>query len=86
MFSVKSCYNLLESLCLLESGVSDDKEMVFENLWNSPAPSKVVAFSWTLLLDRVSTRGNLAMRRISGEDVSICVYLYHKIDNKLKIE
>lgn len=60
LFSVKSCYNLLESLCLLEGGVSDDKEMVFDNLWNSPAPSKVVAFSWTLLLDRVSTRCNLA--------------------------
>jgi len=69
-FSVKSCYTLLQSLCLLEVGVSDEEEIVFENLWKSLTPSKVVAFSWTLLLDKVPTRANLAKRRILGEDVS----------------
>jgi len=36
------------SLSTLEEGV-------FGNLWKSPTPLKVVAFSWSLLLDRIPT-------------------------------
>lgn len=51
MFSVKSAYNILEGIFLVEDGVGALKEGVFSLIWKSPAPSKVVAFSWSLLLD-----------------------------------
>lgn len=50
VFSVKSCYTLLENLFLLDEGVSVEEEEVFHYLWKSPALSKVLAFSWMLLL------------------------------------
>jgi len=50
--------------------VSRDEEVVFGYIWKSLAPSNAVAFSWTLLLDRVPTWTNLAKRRIMGEDMS----------------
>ncbi|GAU24615.1 hypothetical protein TSUD_289780 [Trifolium subterraneum] len=39
-------------------------EELFKNLWCCAAPSKVCAFSWQLLLDRIQTRDNLCKRRI----------------------
>lgn len=55
-FSVESCYSLLERLCLLEDRGRQGVEVVFKYLRKCPAPSKVVVFSWTLLLDRIPTR------------------------------
>lgn len=51
-FPVKSCYSLLENLFLFDGGVSVEEETVFRYLWKSPAPSKVLIFSSTLLLER----------------------------------
>jgi hypothetical protein len=38
------------------------RKFVFTNLWKSAAPSKVLAFSWQLLLDRIPTMDNLLLR------------------------
>ncbi|CAJ2631518.1 unnamed protein product [Trifolium pratense] len=38
--------------------------MVFGKIWESPAPSKVIAFSWQLLYDRVPTKVNLLLRGV----------------------
>jgi hypothetical protein len=35
---------------------------VLSHIWESPAPSKIIAFSWQLLLDRIPTRTNLEKR------------------------
>jgi hypothetical protein len=35
---------------------------VLAQIWESSAPSKVIAFSWQLLLDRIPTRKNLDFR------------------------
>ncbi|CAJ2643641.1 unnamed protein product [Trifolium pratense] len=43
--------------------------MIFDHIWDSPAPSKVIAFSWQLLHDRIPTRSNLAVRGILVADV-----------------
>jgi hypothetical protein len=43
---------------------------VFESIWDSKAPLKVVAFSWKLLLDRIPTRRNLARRNCLSPEVS----------------
>ncbi|GAU34029.1 hypothetical protein TSUD_16170 [Trifolium subterraneum] len=61
-FSVKSTYNLLVKE--LQGGDELDEEvaLVFDHLCESPAPSKVVAFSWQLLYDRIPTRRNLEAR------------------------
>jgi len=73
-FLVRSSYRVLEEILLLEGGLNPLEEGVFTKLWKSPAPSKVIAFSWMLLLDHIPTRSNLAFRRVlaAGEDHS-CV-------------
>jgi hypothetical protein len=74
VFSVKSAYAILEKLFLEEGGVSVFNEWIFSLLWKSPAPSKVVAFLWSLLLDRIPTRANLDIRHILDPDSSLlCV-------------
>ena len=64
LFSVRSAYRVLEETVLVDGGLSELEEEVYANLWKSPAPSKVVAFSWMLLLDRIPTRANLVRRRV----------------------
>jgi hypothetical protein len=74
LFSVKSSYTILENIFLVDEGVGVLEEGVFSLIWKSPAPSKVVAFSWSLLLDRIPTRDNLAFRHILESDASLlCV-------------
>ncbi|PNY15940.1 ribonuclease H [Trifolium pratense] len=64
-FTVKSTYwsiiNLfvpMEPLGLIES-------KTFASLWKGLAPSKVIAFAWQLLLDRIPARQNLIRRQIT---------------------
>lgn len=70
IFSVKSCYNLLENLLFVEGGASLEEEVVFWYLWKILAPSKVLAFSWTLLVDRIPSKSNLAKCRLLEVDGS----------------
>jgi len=37
---------------------------MFNLIWGRPAPSKIVAFFWTLLFDRIPTCSNLAIRNV----------------------
>lgn len=47
---------------------------MFEKLWKSPALSKVVAFAWKVLLNRVPTKVNLALRNVlAPEESNVCV-------------
>jgi hypothetical protein len=61
-FSVKSSYRYLveelEAVGEEEVGLVN----VLSHIWESPAPSKIIAFSWQLLLDRIPTRTNLEKR------------------------
>jgi hypothetical protein len=69
-FSVKSAYTyLVKEFRILEDIVAE-VPVVFEHIWESPAPSKVIAFSWQLLYDRIPSRSNLAYRHILAPDVS----------------
>jgi hypothetical protein len=48
IFSVNSAYNYLaKELCTLED-LNTEVPLVFDLVWKSPAPSKVIAFSWQL--------------------------------------
>jgi len=52
-----------------------DEEVIFQENWRGKAPGKVLAFSWTLLLDRIPTRVNLHKIRLMGmEDSKRCVF------------
>ncbi|MCI07972.1 hypothetical protein A2U01_0029042, partial [Trifolium medium] len=74
-FSVSSLYKYLSGRII--PPISWDPELVKELgfLWESLAPSKVIVFSWQLLLQRLPTRVNLAKRGIveHGSN-SFCVF------------
>ena len=74
VLSVKSSYKKLEKLLVSEEGRSLQKKKVFEAIWKSPTPTKVVAFSWQLLHNRIPTRLNLARRNaLPLESSTTCV-------------
>jgi len=70
VFTVKSCYTLIEGLWSLEEDLNGLEKVVFGYLWKSRAPSKVLAFIWATLLNRIPTRVNLAARGVLGEESS----------------
>jgi hypothetical protein len=63
-FSVKSAYNLLVKELWTDNVLEGELAEVFDHLWESPTPSKVIAFSWQLLYDRTPTRFNLGVRGV----------------------
>jgi hypothetical protein len=79
IFSVSFSYRVLEGIVLLEDGLNTLEERVFGDLWKSPAPSKVIAFSWMAFLDRIPTRSNLELHRVlTQEDPRNCVMCGHR--------
>jgi hypothetical protein len=73
-FTVRSTYRVLEEGVPLQEGLSVLEEEVFANLWRSSAPSKVVAFSWMALMDRIPLKANLRRRNILAPgEPCICV-------------
>jgi len=78
-FLVSSSYELFVGLMMPLEILSESKEMVFGSVWKSPVPSKVVIFSWQLLLDRIPTKVNLARRSILPDGASDnCVFCDHE--------
>lgn len=75
VYSVSSSYRALEELVVHEA-LTEDEVHVFTLLWNSPVPSKVVAFSWMALLDRIPTYSNLALRHSLAPGVSCVCFLW----------
>ena len=74
-FTVKSAYSRLEGLVLREDRWWDEQKEVFKALWENKAPSKVVAFAWKYLLDRIPSKGNLALRNVLPTEGSmLCGY------------
>jgi hypothetical protein len=63
-FSVKSTYIFLAEELRRTEDIDEDLRRVLNQIWESTTPSKVIAFSWQLLLDRIPTRNNLEGRGI----------------------
>jgi hypothetical protein len=63
-FTVNSAY--LRLVDEFSPRIEEDtvKKLVFKSLWKCGAPTKVCAFSWQLLLNRIPTKDNLLSRRI----------------------
>lgn len=62
-FTVRSIYKKLE-MALMGEGWGEEENKVFSQIWKSCAPSRVVAFCWKGLLNRIPTRVNLAWRNV----------------------
>jgi hypothetical protein len=62
-FSVKSAFDFLVDL-ESEPNRSEFELEVFAKIWESPAPSKVIALSWRLLYDLLPTKDNLRSRGV----------------------
>jgi hypothetical protein len=80
-FSVKSTYD-----SIMEVGdstnLSDWELKIFSGIWGSPAPAKVVAFSWQLLYDRLPTKDNLMARGVLQQNlVGSCVWCGHYLES-----
>ncbi|GKV26407.1 hypothetical protein SLEP1_g35721 [Rubroshorea leprosula] len=58
-YSTKTAYSLLS----LEQGEVNEAK-TFKRIWNPSLPSKISAFSWQLLLDRIPTKANLLRRGV----------------------
>jgi hypothetical protein len=69
-FSVKSCYTLLLDHFNVEVPLNEVEKVIFRAIWRSKAPGKVLAFSWTMLLDRIPTKINLDKRSLLGVEES----------------
>lgn len=50
-FLVRSTSMMIEELLVLKGSLNNLNKQVFGLIWMSSTPSKVVAFSWTLLID-----------------------------------
>lgn len=73
-FSVRSMYKKLVMVMIPTEAKGVEELKVFSQIWKSPAPSKVVAFSWKVLLNRIPTRINLSRRNVVPPNASLnCV-------------
>ncbi|GKV46217.1 hypothetical protein SLEP1_g53216 [Rubroshorea leprosula] len=61
-YSTKTTYSILT-----KEQIETNEISTFRRIWNPKFPSKVSAFNWQLLLDRIPTKANLVIRGILGE-------------------
>jgi hypothetical protein len=80
IFSVKSCYNLLARLDSSFLQPSGFDSFVFKHIWKSLAPSKVCAFTWQVMLDKIPSRINLSRRGILNPPESKACVICHSVD------
>jgi mannosylglycoprotein endo-beta-mannosidase len=76
-FSVKSAYDML-MVGVVTNNLTTFELKVFSDIWESPAPSKVVAFSWQLFHNRIPSRVNLFRRGVLNLAAEVnCVWCVH---------
>jgi hypothetical protein len=62
LFTVKSAYQRLALMVNIPDLFPQMEASVFKMIWTSPAPSKIIAFSWQMLYDRLPSKQNLYRR------------------------
>jgi hypothetical protein len=67
VFTASSTYNLIAQLQHPLELQTQWHAFIYQNLWKTPAPSKVSSFVWQLLHDRVPTKKNLVIRQVIAE-------------------
>ena len=85
-YSVTSAYLKSEGLLLAEFRWSEEEKMVFEDMWYSSDPSKVVSLGWRMLHNRIPTRDNIALRNVLPLGASrLCVMCNVKEESTLHL-
>jgi hypothetical protein len=80
-FSVKSAFDSLREMGD-DGNLSEFELKNFSNLWESPASSKVVMFSWQLFLNRIPTKDNLLVRGVLPQaSGGRCVWCDHSLES-----
>jgi len=64
LFSFKSAYSFLLPRLPASSAPVGENLQAVSQVWTSGDPSKVIVFSWQLILDRIPTRFNLLRRGV----------------------
>lgn len=73
---MKKCYELLCNFLTAENvQVRDDVAAACKRIWKNDAPSKVLIFTWRVLLERVATRDALSRRGILHSQNDLCCVL-----------
>jgi hypothetical protein len=70
--TAKVAYQHLQLLTRQGGNTSQQQQFIFSNLWKGAAPSKVLAFSWQLMLDRIPTKDNLRVRGVPCDNGMMC--------------
>ncbi|MCH92386.1 putative non-LTR retroelement reverse transcriptase, partial [Trifolium medium] len=74
-FSVKSSFVMFSREMVEGINLSFLETSIFRKIWKSPAPSKVVVFSWQLLHNRDPTKDNLISRGVIQQGIGCnCVW------------
>jgi hypothetical protein len=82
VFSVKSAVESLAKELVVVEPLPLFEVSILAKIWESPAPSKVIVFSWQLLYDRVPTKSNLLKRGVLHHgDHGNCVWCLNCIEN-----
>jgi hypothetical protein len=64
VFTVKSAYLRLAAELVKVDPLPAMECVIFKKIWSSPAPSKIISFSWQLLYDRLPSKSNLFRRGV----------------------
>jgi hypothetical protein len=70
--TAKSAYQSLLLLQRQGEGMTQLQKYSLDTIWKSAAPSKVIAFTWQLMLDRILTKDNLILRGIHCDGGMAC--------------
>jgi hypothetical protein len=75
---VKSTYVFLDHFLRTHDPISSLPSFAFKFIWKSGVPSKISAFSWQLLLDKIPTHDNLRRRGVlfCQEEVEMMCHLF----------
>ncbi|WJX91754.1 hypothetical protein P8452_73481 [Trifolium repens] len=84
-FSVKSTYALISNLSAGRGNWDNNLAAAFKALWNCPAPSKVLDFSWMLLHNKIPTKDNLFRRQIINGNDQLCVFCGTELETSVHL-
>jgi hypothetical protein len=86
VYTVKDGYYFLANTFLPEVGGYDVDGSIVKRVWESYAPTKVVIFSWQLLLERLPTRGNLFRRGLLQSPAqSLCAWCNSDVETEVHL-
>ncbi|MCH84746.1 hypothetical protein A2U01_0005581 [Trifolium medium] len=84
-FTAKSAYHILILLKIPVPQLNQLQQFVFNNIWKSAAPSKVIVFSWQLMHDRIPTKQNLALRGAHTGNDTLCSFCNSTVETSVHL-